>query len=334
MTVHYIHSSAPPKPLRALLAKIRNFFRLRTRFRTFKKFAGRYTFENRSSGHDQVIIILAGYKKFLWTETLDRIANAVPTKADVCVVSSGTYSAELSEFAQKRGFSYLATRRNNVGLSQNIAIKLHPRANWIAKIDEDMFVEPNFFSELRSGFEHVQKEKKFDPGFCIPIINLNGCTSSIFLVEIGKDKKFIEKFGSLPSGYLPPLLQRNIEAAKWIWEQTLQFPKIVKEFRARPFKYSAAPHPVNIGACGYPRSLWEAMEYFPVSWRSNGVGLDESWICEFSFSHTKPIIVLHNVFAGHFSFGPQEHEMRSYLPKISAALKQHKIHKSSKLKAA
>ena len=103
-------------------------------------------------------MILAGYKMFCADVIFDRIKKFVPKDVDVCILSSGKYSEELSELAKKNNWSYLSTKRNNVSLIQNIAIKLHKDAEYIYKLDEDVFVTRNYFKTLFDTMKKLEKE--------------------------------------------------------------------------------------------------------------------------------------------------------------------------------
>ena len=87
-----------------------------------------------------MVIVLAGYKSYLWDMSLARLERFVPTQMDVCLVSPALRSEPLEALAERRGWSYLSTRANYVSLAQNIAIARHPSARWIYKLDEDISV--------------------------------------------------------------------------------------------------------------------------------------------------------------------------------------------------
>jgi hypothetical protein len=121
-------------------------------------FSGSYKFIDRSKGSQRLIIIIAGYKDFLYPLTLKRIAKFAPSDVDVCVVSSGLYSASLAELAESYGWSYLYTKANKVSLVQNLAISVHPQAEWIYKLDEDVFISEGFFDSLLESYLRIQEE--------------------------------------------------------------------------------------------------------------------------------------------------------------------------------
>ena len=149
----------------------RNLYR---KARNLWRFKGRFQFVNRSRGFDRLAIIVAGYKEYLWHLTLKRIARFKPDDIDVCVVSPGLFSERLNKICEENGWSYLNTKANKLARAQNIAIFQHPKAQWIYKFDEDIFISKNYFEVMLNGYQAIQKEGLFEPGFVAPLINVNG----------------------------------------------------------------------------------------------------------------------------------------------------------------
>ncbi|MGJ5673886.1 MAG: hypothetical protein ACR9NN_09795 [Nostochopsis sp.] len=277
---------------------------------------GSYTFIDRSKGSQRLLIILAGYKDFLYPLTITRIAKFVPSDIDVCIVSSGLYSASLAELAEIYDWSYLYTKNNKVSLVQNLGISVHPLAKWIYKLDEDIFISEGFFDSMLEGYLNVKKEELYNPGFCAPIVNVNGYSYVTFLKKIDADKEYKDKFGELKQAAGGIKAHFDGEAAKWLWSKSLPFDEIAKHIGSQPFSYSAVPHRFSIGAILFERELWETMGGFRTGIKHGGLGLDEEYLCKDCIEMSRPILVINNVFAGHFSFGPQESVMKEYLPEI------------------
>ena len=83
------------------------------------KFMDKVQFDDRRTGSRVLVSILAGYKQELWPFTIPRLCQALPD-CDVCVVSPGIFSEELAQLCRDRGWSYISTKTNDVGLAQNI----------------------------------------------------------------------------------------------------------------------------------------------------------------------------------------------------------------------
>lgn len=279
-------------------------------------FNGDHTFIDRSTGSNRLLVVLAGYKSILWPLTLTRIAKFVPSDVDVCIVSSGLYSEQLAEMAAEHGWSYLYTKLNKVALPQNLAVIKHPKAKWIYKLDEDIFISENFFDRLLEGYLYVKKEGLYDPGFCAPLLNINGYSYISFLRSINADDEYKAKFGELKHAAGDVKAYYDGEAAKWLWQKSLPFDDVAQYIADQPFKYSASPHRFSIGAILFEREFWEAIGGFRVSLKEGCLGIDESYLCQSCVEMSRVMIVIHNLFAGHFAFGFQSSAMTEYLPEI------------------
>lgn len=283
-------------------------------------FRGSCKFIDRSKGAHSLLIVIAGYKSYLWPLTLTRLTRFVPAHIDVCIVSSGLYSAPLAELAVDYGWSYLYTKVNKVSLVQNLAIAKHAKANWIYKLDEDIFISDKFFDKLLEGYLRIKDEGLYDPGFCSPLINVNGYTYIHFLHSLKADDEYKAKFGELKHAVRGIKAFYSGEAAKWLWEKSLPFDEIASYVTSQPFNYSAIPHRFSIGAILIERKFWEAIGGFRVPFIGVGLGTDEKYLCKDCVEMSRPMLAIHNVFAGHFSFGPQEASMKEYFPEIFSQL--------------
>lgn len=272
-----------------------------------------YKFTNRSLGRKKLIIILAGYKDYLWPATLDRIHAHAPDDYDVCITSSGIQSKDLIDLCEKLGWSYLCTKRNSPGIALNKAILLHPSADYIFKIDEDIFVANGFFESMLDGYEKITAEIAIEPGFCSPILNVNGLSYREFLRTLGIENEYKNRFGKLISrcGNLP--IHNNPEAAWWIWENTLPFDFVAGKF-ANKKSYSFCYTRFSIGAILFRRNFWEQIGGFKSSWHEGVLGADEDALCRDCVSLSRPMCIIHSVLAGHFSFHTQEALMMKKLP--------------------
>src|SRR4051794_36212187 len=149
------------------------------------RFGGRFAFEDRRRDADTLILVLSGFKSYLWPFVLERLARFAPEDADVCLVSAGVHSDELADIARRHGWSYLSTSNGRVATAQNIAIREHPGAEWIFKVDEDVFVAAGCFETVREGYGRIVDEGTFKPGFVAPVLNVNGFSYVPFLKRLG-----------------------------------------------------------------------------------------------------------------------------------------------------
>ncbi|MDY6549684.1 glycosyltransferase family protein [Acinetobacter faecalis] len=276
-----------------------------------------YKFINKSKGQSNLIVVLAGYKSYLWPFTLESIYKYQSMNTDVCIVSPGKYSKKLEQLCENNGWSYLSVKRNSPGVALNQAIRLHPNADYIYKLDEDILISENFFENLKMGYELTSKKSLLEPGFVAPVLNINGISYSIFLKEFGLEKEYQEKFGNIIKrcGDLP--VHNNPETAWWIWKNTLPFQEKAKKLSENEFNYSVCSTRFSIGAILFRREFIEQVGGFKSAWHSGVLGVDEDELCRDCTSHSRPIYMIHNTLAGHFSFYPQESYMKTKLSEMS-----------------
>jgi hypothetical protein len=269
------------------------------------RFAERHHFVDRSRGAERALLVIAGHRPQLWPRTLERIARTVPEDIDVCLITPGLRHAELERYAHDHRWSYLSTAGGHVGVAQNLAIRALPAAQWLFKLDEDMFIAPGYFERLLAGYRRAAQEAEFALGFAAPVINVNGFSYVDFLDAFGLRAAWEQRFGPVrrASDNIPA--QRDGEAAVWLWSHGLPVDAVAERFAARPFAYSIVPHRFSIGAILFERSLWENMRGYPRLERSPGLGEDEQHICVECLSRSRAMVVIQDVYAGHFAFGGQ-----------------------------
>jgi hypothetical protein len=267
-----------------------------------------------------LIVVLAGYKPKLWPLTLRRVAKYAPPDAAVCVVTAGKFDRDLEKFCDELGWCYVSVSKNKTGLALNKAISLHPSAKWIYKLDEDVFIANGFFDDLRTGYEYIQSEGLHNPGFCAPLLNVNGISYMTFLKEIGAIKDYREKFGEVAVACSGVHAHYDPQAALWLWRRSLPFDSVARNLRQ--LERTSTPVPImigsrfSIGAILLQRDFLDTIGGFRSTWREGVLGADESGLCSACVEQSRPMFYLGNVFAGHFSFFPQEHGMMEAWPEL------------------
>ena len=282
-----------------------------------KAISGKYTFINNQKGQKKLCVILAGYKELIWKDVVERLEKFMPENMDVCLLSSGKYCDFLEKTAKKNKWSYLSTKENKVTLIQNIAISLFPNAEYIYKLDEDMFITKNFFKNLEKTYNKVNKESNYDIGFVSCLINVNGYSYIRILEELNLKKDYEEKFNKLRyiCGSYDDDILINGEAAKYMWGSSDERLKNIDElsniFEKKQFSYSICPIRFSIGAILFTRKVWEEMGYFHVGLGSD-MGADEVQLCSFCVNNCKAMVISENSVVGHFGYGKQTAAMNSY----------------------
>lgn len=287
----------------------------RDEFRNKIKFdyTGRYI--DRSKGSEYLCIVLAGYKEFSYQNVFGRIEKYIRDDMDVCVISSGLFSDQLDKICEKNNWSYLSTKQNNVCLVQNVAISKHPNAQYIFKLDEDVFITENYFESMLESYEHA-KQGRYSPGVMAPLLNINGYSSARIIEKLQLKGVYEEKFGAFKYATgAATQIESNPEFAKFMWGKDNYVPDIDelnRVFSKEERVENPCPYRFSIGAVLFERSLWEDMNYFTVEKNSTGMGTDEEQLDTYCFLQSKPLMVSENVVVGHLSFGKQNQEMKEY----------------------
>jgi hypothetical protein len=235
---------------------------LRERKEYYTKFHYHGKFLDRSKGCDTVCIILAGYKEFLYPSVFERIEQNLNDHIDVCVISSGLYSDILDKLCEKNQWSYLSTKENNVCLVQNVAIKLHPKAKYIFKLDEDIFLTNHFFENMMRAYKHAQ-EAEYNPGVLAPLIPLNGYGHYRILDKLNLKDYYSRHFEN-PELMAGPdrKIEHDTEVAKFFWGNTDVIPSIDdmnQMFQSNEVEERPCPIRFSIGAILFERLFWQKM---------------------------------------------------------------------------
>ncbi|MBQ7227751.1 MAG: hypothetical protein IJX05_05070 [Clostridia bacterium] len=278
-----------------------------------KRISGKRFFVNRQKSLDKLCIILAGYKEFLYSSVFGRIIKYLPDDIDVCVITSGKRSDIVEKICEEQNWSYLSTKRNNVSLAQNIAISLHPNAEYIYKLDEDIFITENYFENMMRAYKHATGGD-YAPGVIAPILPINGYGHMRILEKLNLIELYAEKFEK-PKYLAGPSrqIENNSEVADFFWngEYVPNIDELNKRFASEPISERPCAIRFSIGAIMFERSLWDEMNYFIVG-KGNAMGLDEEYLCQYCMINSRPIMVSENIVVGHLSFGLQNNYMRDY----------------------
>jgi hypothetical protein len=239
-----------------------------------------------------------------------RIEKNIPVDADVCLMSAGKVDDELSELAAKNSWSYLSTALNDVSLMQNIAISLHPDAEIIVKVDEDMLLPERTIGDLIDFHRRLRSESIVHPAFTAPTININGSCYRGLLETLRVLEDFEARFGPAQVATRGIAATDDVEAARWIWERTGPVEHTAKILREREPDVQMAGVQFSIGLIAFERAFWDEIGRLPVhrhrlALGKSTLGGDEEYICRQAVYRGRPMAIAPHVFAGHFSFGRQ-----------------------------
>lgn len=296
-----------------------------------KYLTGKHKFIDRSHNCSKLCIVLAGYKEYLIPSVMGRLKKYTPNDVDVCIVSSGKWSETLDNLCSKNSWSYLSTNRNNVSLAQNIAIDLHKKANYIYKLDEDIFITEHYFENMMKAYKYCEKHTDYNVGVVAPLLPINGYGHVKIIEKYQLIEVYQKEFGDLKiAGGVDRPIETNSELACFMWGKEIEcdglkyrLPSIDSMnslFASGETKIESCPIRFSIGAILFERKLWKEMDYFHVG-KGTDMGKDEIQLCEFCMLNSKPIMVSNNIVVGHLGFGRQNEAMKQYYEKNLAVFR-------------
>lgn len=272
-------------------------------------------FLNNSQNRKIVCFILAGYKEFTWDIVFKRIQHFCPDNIDICILSSGKFDSTLNNIATKNNWSYIATKINNVCQTLNIGITCFDKAQYIFKIDEDIFITQDFFNNLINTYKIAEKDYKI--GFVAPLIPINGYGYRRILENINLVDFYSKKFEYPKISAGPDMkIESDLDVAKFMWSYDNIIPqiddlnKLIKNTYSNT-KYSTCPIRFSIGAILFSKDLIKNFGLFPTR-LGNGMGQDEVHICNLATKSSMAIIISETQVVGHLSFGKQNQGMKEY----------------------
>ena len=273
-------------------------------------------FFDRRKNAQVLLYVLAGYKSFLYDDVFARLKKFVPSFCEVCVISSGLFDEKLYNIAKENDWSYLSTAQNNIPLAQNLAIMMYEKAEFIFKMDEDIFVTQNCFRKMLDTYIHAQNYGHYNVGFAAPLIPINGYGHVRILQKLGLDEYYEKNFEKIIYGAQPErMIEKSPEAAKFFWGEGNIIPSIElinAAFQIQKLKYRNCSVRFSIGLILFHKNLWRAMGGWRIPADGSGIGVDEVQICNFCVEKSLGMIISENTVVGHLSFGKQNAAMKEY----------------------
>ena len=273
---------------------------------------------NAKKDSDVMVIILAGYKDFLWKKVFARLIDNIPKTYDVCILSSGKTDDRLLQIAKDADWSYMSTNINNLCLAQNLCIEFFDKAKYVFKVDEDIFVTKDCFSTMLNSYQMSARHTPYEVGFVVPQMNVNCVTYHRLLQMRGLFRQFRDAVGKIKitNGlHHNKHILENPEMAKFMWTYfNIDDPTLVSS----TFYLVPCPVRFSIGMILFERSTWEMMGKFSVEldateeYKRIGMGTDEKDICKYAMMKARPLMIDRRVLVGHFSYGPQTEAMKDF----------------------
>lgn len=187
-------------------------------------------------------------------------------------MTAGYENPVLKERCGREGWSYLWTCENRLSVAQNLAVRCHPAAEWIYKMDEDIFITEGMFGELLDTYEAAAGEGRYCPGIAAPLMAVNGYGYRRILEYLGAVPEYERRFGKAVTGH--GAIFSDLGAAEYMWEKTLPLNGFAAQMREKGEKYSVCCHRFSTGCFLMHRDLWEETGGFKAA--PEGVlGVDE-----------------------------------------------------------
>ena len=282
-----------------------------------------YRFDNRQKESSELLILVCGYKEILWPYFFERIERFISPGLDVCIVCPGFKSFPALDLkAQELGWSILHCYQNKISIAINLAIKLHPSASRIHKLDEDIMITKKYFNGMDQLMEALDQDETSDYAFAAPLINVNGYSYHRLLDLLAKREAYEEQFGVAKSACMNVEAWSNPEAAWFLWQAVSPIDQTAEKLFRTGATFSVCPHRFSIGAMLFHRNLWESIDYFEAGVEGQ-LGIEEKQLAEFCSNKSQLIAVSEEILVGHFSFGPQYGGMTTKLKEDDEFLKIH-----------
>lgn len=281
-----------------------------------------FEFDNRKQNSENLLLVVAGYQPYYWEEVFNRIqysASLFEEDIDICVcipMGKSGLKSDLQKRCSDLGWSCLYIKKDLLSQVQNVAIRLHPKADFIFKIDEDILLCENYFTRLKNAYINAERKTPYPIGFMGPLININAYGSYAFLHTIGEIDNYEKKFGKYEvftkEDDSRNKIHKSPEVALFLWEKTIPFDETANKIKMiNKDNFSICPVRFSIGAIAFKRSFWDDLGGFEVG-KYGAMGVEEVQVCSHCINNFMPIFVAEDVFVGHLGFYTQKESCKSF----------------------
>ncbi|MCI9380416.1 MAG: hypothetical protein HFG88_05140 [Dorea sp.] len=296
-----------------ILGLINKIFRKVLVYINYKiSYASHYKIEGRIKNSENMLFVLAGYKEFLWDDIFLRIKLNQLENMEVCIASSGRYCDRLSQICKRNNWVYLSTSLNNVCVITNIIMKEFKEAEYIFKLDEDIFIPRDYFKDMLNAYKIIEKEEPCNIGYICPVLPLGFYSMHEFLLKKNCLNEYEQKFGIHKKGgsVSNPIFRKKMGIDEFIWNKIGIFDECALEYKEEGFSYEACASRTGIAAILFTRQFWDDLGYLK---RGRGIGVgntgDEGQITTYCALNFYFIFCVKNVLVGHFAFGGSENNV-------------------------
>lgn len=274
------------------------------------RYGSKYVIEGEKANKKYLLYVLAGYKEYLWGDVFSRIKDFQIDDLEVCIASSGKYCNELSRICKENGWIYVSTKLNNMCVLTNIILREFNRAEYYFKLDEDIYIPENYFTDMINGYEQIEKkETNYKIGYVCPLLPLGSYSMREYLIEKNEIIDFEKKFGHLYFGgpQVNSSFRENKGIDQFVWNVIKVFDNEAMRIRNKGFSYTLCPIRTGIAAIMFKREFWDQIGSLKrpkgVGWGEQG---DEAQLTAFCACNYLVNFRVDNVMVGHFAFGGAE----------------------------
>lgn len=298
------------------MANIKDFIKCSIgKYEEKRKYSTKYQVEGTIKGKRKMLYVLAGYKPYLWNDVFSRIKKFQPNDLEVCIASSGKYSSELSSICKQNNWVYISTTLNHVCVASNIVLREFSKAEYIYKLDEDIYLPEGYFEKLFDAYQEIEKNEPTEIGYICPVLPLGFYGMHDFLIEKNSLDDFEAKFGKHRVGgvFVNPYLRAGNGVDEYIWNLIGNFDDCARDYSRKPFSYHACYSRSGIAAILFKRDFWNRLGGLK---RGRGIGVgnygDEGQITSFCALNFQVCYCVENILVGHFAFGGSEENVLKY----------------------
>lgn len=275
-----------------------------------RNYGSRYRVEGKIQNKPNMMFALAGYKPYLWDDVFFRFKTFETPDLEICIASSGKYCPELSKICQDNGWIYISTTLNNVCVITNIILREFSKAEYIFKLDEDIYIPKNYFTDMLAAYKTIESDNPdYELAYICPVLPLGFYGMHDFLVEKNALTKYEERFGQHKRGgsALNSAFRNNKGVDAFIWETIESFDICAASYAKKPFEYEIAPLRTGIATILFKRKFWNDLGCL-TRYKGIGVGTngDEGQITSFCALNFRACFCVKNILVGHFAFGGAE----------------------------
>ena len=226
-----------------------------------EKYSSKYKVEGQIRNKEQMLYVLSGYKPYLWNDVFERVKAFQTPELEVCVVSSGKYCDELSCLCKDNGWIYVSTELNNICVASNIVMRLFPKAEYIFKLDEDIYLPKDYFADMLYAYKEIEKVTPGEIGYICPALPLGFYGMHDFLIRKNCLDEYNEKFGKHYVGgtLLNPAFRKHVGVDEFIWKKIGIFDDCAEEYKKSGLDFEPCVTRSGIAAILFKRQFWDTM---------------------------------------------------------------------------